>query len=143
MALFATGFLTFNGSAVGGGARANRNAGGINASCVAMGLRTGDGAERALSCACGCLSASGTLASAFKGGERERLSSFNCPRMLDLSACWSTSCRPSKCMVGRDSYRAVFGIVLAYQSLLVMMDVYIEGVAVLECVSRGALLFTI
>ena len=38
--------------------------------------------------ACGDLGASGALASAFKSGERGKLTKFNCPGKLDLRGNW-------------------------------------------------------
>ena len=62
--------------------------GGINRKCGGTGFKTGDGRVGKFMCACGGLGDSGALASAFKGGEPERLTKFNCPGMLDLRGNW-------------------------------------------------------
>ena len=83
LTLFATGLVARSGSACGGEG-GKRNAGGINGKCGGAGFRTGDGGAGTFMCACCGLSASGALTSVFKGSEREGLTKFNCPGMLDL-----------------------------------------------------------
>ena len=138
---FAMRSLTFDARAGGSGAGAKK-AGEIKWSFGAIGVqgwrwnefRAEGGTAEAFMCACGWLRISGSLASAYHGGERGRLSRLNCTRKLDLRTNLSSKCRPSKCMVAWDSCRAVFGgsIVPAQQILLMVIELYIEAVAVSE-----------
>ena len=108
LTLFATWLVACSGSACGGEG-GKRNAGVINGKCGGAGFRTGYGGAGTFMCACCGLSASWALTSVFKGSEREGLSKFNCPSMLDLWGNWWSNCKPSKCIVAWDSCRAVFG----------------------------------
>ena len=75
--------MACSGSACGGEG-GQRNAGRINGKCGDAGFRTRVEGAVTFMCSCCGLSASGVLASVFKGGERGGLTKFNCPGMLDL-----------------------------------------------------------
>ena len=87
LTLFATGLLACNGN-VCSGKGAKRNAVGINGKCGGTGFKMVDGRAGTFKCAGGGLGGSGSLASAFKGGERGGLTKFNCPGLLHLRRKW-------------------------------------------------------